>query len=55
MCLWPKNISKNFIFSFIARKCVCHPVRLDGLEGTDRPSRKFLDGSVGQSLAVELP
>ena len=36
---------------FIARKRVCLPDRLDGLDGTDKPSRKSLDGSAGQSLA----
>lgn len=38
-------------FAFIARQRMCLPDRLDGLEGTDRPSRKSLDGSAGQSLA----
>ena len=38
-------------FSFIALQRVCLPDRLDGLEGTDRLSRKSLDGSAGQSLA----
>ena len=38
-------------FAFIARKRVCLPDRLDGPEGTDRSSRKSLDGSAGQSLA----
>ena len=38
-------------FSIIALQRVCLPDRLDGLEGTDRPSRKSLDGSAGQSLA----
>ena len=38
-------------FSIIALQRVCLPDRLDGLEGTDRPSRKALDGSAGQSLA----
>jgi len=38
-------------FPFIARQRVCLPDRLAGLEGTDKPSRKSLDGSAGQSLA----
>ena len=38
-------------FPFIARKRVCLPDRLDGMEGTVRPSRKSLDGFAGQRLA----